>query len=773
MALFESTSLHKSTAYVFGCLILLENLTLSLACIMLLNGWTPLTVYQRTEYADIVVSGYVLEAFKETRSDSETYAAQIQLLTIYKGGDVVNTISPVLGNSKVYTVSNFGDKSMCYADVDVGSSYIFFLTVYRGRLSAKYDDIFGATAELTKDNEQQVLDYLGWHTWSEWSSCSAPCNGGTQTRSRTCTRQSESECEGSNSSSRRCNTFSCKGSSDLIDNFKMKRLPFGVYKHPNRSIAYLITPQAKLFVPVSTLYHVTFPRDFSLVLTTKLSPGFRGYLLTVNDIRGRQRIGIHFSTSIKFEYLDYHEGRITSLEFDVDATDNVWHHVAFSVKDDTVTLFYDCDDVMSRTLERSKTSTFGTNLMIAVGPYFPRNGQPFRGAIEQLVLSEDTTAAEKQCHQQFENVLKDGDNFQRRTDENDGKYVIVNEDKKHDRDDNDNIRQTTDTITDGATRSIEKKTTTSPGCPKQCENGGTCSHGVCRCLTGYHGDQCETPICTSGCQNGGQCVGPDLCACSLAYTGSTCETPVCEPECRNGGRCISPGKCSCPYGYLQPRCKPVCSMMCYNGGRCARHNVCRCKKGYTGKDCSTAICSKGCFNGGKCVAANKCACPRGFRGKRCQKAKCRPRCQNKGKCLAPGVCLCRHGYFGPLCQRFQCQKKCKNGGTCSGPNKCSCPAGFYGRRCQKVKCTISCLNGGRCRRNNQCKCPSGFQGHRCEQRTCKYEKYSVPYTLRYKRLVREEYVSRCGPWRWKTCVKTRLKYVTIARETYRTAYRCV
>ena len=153
--------LCKCVSYAFVCFIILERATLSTACIMLLNGWTPLTVYQRTEYADVVVSGHVIEAWKETRSDSETYAAQIQLLTIYKGGDVVNTIPPVIGNSNVYSVSNFGDKSMCYADVEVGSSYIFFLTVYQDRLSAKYDDIFGATAELTKDNEQQVLDYLG------------------------------------------------------------------------------------------------------------------------------------------------------------------------------------------------------------------------------------------------------------------------------------------------------------------------------------------------------------------------------------------------------------------------------------------------------------------------------------------------------------------------------------------------------------------------------------------------------------------------------------
>ena len=61
----------------------------------------------------------------------------------------------------VFNVSNFGDKAMCYADVTQGELYVLFLTVFEGRLSAKYDDIFGAAADYTEDNEKQVLDYLG------------------------------------------------------------------------------------------------------------------------------------------------------------------------------------------------------------------------------------------------------------------------------------------------------------------------------------------------------------------------------------------------------------------------------------------------------------------------------------------------------------------------------------------------------------------------------------------------------------------------------------
>jgi hypothetical protein len=63
--------------------------------------------------------------------------------------------------NNVYNVSNFGDKAMCYADVTAGESYLLFLTLYEGRLSAKYDDIFGAAADYNDENEKQVLDYLG------------------------------------------------------------------------------------------------------------------------------------------------------------------------------------------------------------------------------------------------------------------------------------------------------------------------------------------------------------------------------------------------------------------------------------------------------------------------------------------------------------------------------------------------------------------------------------------------------------------------------------
>jgi hypothetical protein len=72
-----------------------------------------------------------------------------------------NSAAAYYVTNNVYNVSNFGDKAMCYADVTAGETYLFFLTLYEGRLSAKYDDIFGAAADYNDENEKQVLDYLG------------------------------------------------------------------------------------------------------------------------------------------------------------------------------------------------------------------------------------------------------------------------------------------------------------------------------------------------------------------------------------------------------------------------------------------------------------------------------------------------------------------------------------------------------------------------------------------------------------------------------------
>ena len=132
---------------------------LSRGCILLLNGWTPMSVYNRTLHAEVVVSGYVQETYKDQRSKDLTYSAKIEILTVYKGQHLVDNLTSVDRNT--FVISNFGDKKMCYADISEDEIYILFLTVYKQRLSAKYDDIFGAATELTKLKEEEILTQLG------------------------------------------------------------------------------------------------------------------------------------------------------------------------------------------------------------------------------------------------------------------------------------------------------------------------------------------------------------------------------------------------------------------------------------------------------------------------------------------------------------------------------------------------------------------------------------------------------------------------------------
>ena len=70
------------------------------------------------------------------------------------------------------------------------------------------------------ENSLKKCDYTcphdgGWTDFSEWTACSADCDGGNQTRSRECTNPAPAfggkDCEGSAEETRDCNTHSCAG----------------------------------------------------------------------------------------------------------------------------------------------------------------------------------------------------------------------------------------------------------------------------------------------------------------------------------------------------------------------------------------------------------------------------------------------------------------------------------------------------------------------------------------------------------------------------------
>ncbi|KAK3765438.1 hypothetical protein RRG08_066985 [Elysia crispata] len=51
---------------------------IALSCVLLLNGWTPMTVRQRAELADISVMGVVLNTWEgmDTTQEDDTYIAE-------------------------------------------------------------------------------------------------------------------------------------------------------------------------------------------------------------------------------------------------------------------------------------------------------------------------------------------------------------------------------------------------------------------------------------------------------------------------------------------------------------------------------------------------------------------------------------------------------------------------------------------------------------------------------------------------------------------------
>ncbi len=45
---------------------------------------------------------------------------------------------------------------------------------------------------------------------------------------------------------------------------------------------------------------------------------------------------------------------------------------------------------------------------------------------------------------------------------------------------------------------------------------------------GYAGRSCQQILCDPQCING-ECVSPDLCRCESGWTGNDCNTPICDP----------------------------------------------------------------------------------------------------------------------------------------------------------------------------------------------------------------------------------------------------
>ena len=140
------------------------------ACITLLdNKWRPHTIEDRAAVAEVVISTRTLSKFPIPNSRMRLYGANFEVLSILKGWSKIEELlekgSPSVQEGEKLTVSalGFGDRRHCWSSVDIGETYILFLSVNNvtGYLVAKYLGAFGAAELLYAPSEDAILLSLG------------------------------------------------------------------------------------------------------------------------------------------------------------------------------------------------------------------------------------------------------------------------------------------------------------------------------------------------------------------------------------------------------------------------------------------------------------------------------------------------------------------------------------------------------------------------------------------------------------------------------------
>ncbi|KAL5252650.1 hypothetical protein ACHWQZ_G015438 [Mnemiopsis leidyi] len=83
-------------------------------------------------------------------------------------------------------------------------------------------DCVGERTETRECNTQGCPVDGGYSAWSAWTTCTVLCGGGEETRSRTCTNPAPAnggvDCEGESTETRECNKQLCQGENEIKDN---------------------------------------------------------------------------------------------------------------------------------------------------------------------------------------------------------------------------------------------------------------------------------------------------------------------------------------------------------------------------------------------------------------------------------------------------------------------------------------------------------------------------------------------------------------------------
>jgi len=496
-----------SVAACHGCITLLD------------NKWRPHTIEDRASVADVVISTKTLSTFPISRNRM-LYGATFEVLSILKGWSKLEELlekgSPsVQERDKLrVTALGFGDRRHCWSSVDVGETYILFLSFNNktGYLVAKYLGAFGAAELLYARSEDAILLSLGWRAWSAWSPCSQSCGGGIRKRQRKCI--SLQLCHGPREETRRCNMYTCNGATDLLKGIERENLN---------------TKQSKLFrngfmsgsdqMPAPSamtylLFPHDFPSEFSIVVTFKAALYLPRYVFSLYDANNRMLMGLKIGPGVITFYFGK-QNEVTrdrsSHSFAADFGKNEWRQIGVSITASRLTITENCVQIGQAQLQTGQEpfDIFGA---IYLGADISEGASKnFLGLISELVIVEDPMAIFKHC----------------------GRLIFFPSQR----------RQASPSY---ALDQIQRKGMESSGSsPTEAghDHGGDDEEGS------------GNVECTANCLNGGECVNTTKCICLPGWSGKDCGQSVCNPPCENGGVCLSPGVCKCSSKFEGPFCQ--------------------------------------------------------------------------------------------------------------------------------------------------------------------------------------------------------------------------
>lgn len=149
---------------VLAAVILFTFVDVCQPCIPLLDGWKQKSVGERAKLAKVVFVGKTVRRYPSQRmvDQTEVYAADFKIIRLFKGQQIIEEILEMYPSPYV-KVYGFGEKRRCLVEVYPGETYLVFMVYHNSSrmLIARYDDIFGATAPATEENQNEILAEIG------------------------------------------------------------------------------------------------------------------------------------------------------------------------------------------------------------------------------------------------------------------------------------------------------------------------------------------------------------------------------------------------------------------------------------------------------------------------------------------------------------------------------------------------------------------------------------------------------------------------------------